>query len=227
MDSDIKRKINTIGKVWRILTIIAKVIVIVGIVCLALIGTLSLVLPKDSVKISLSGAAQFEISEKLYKGKIPVISSIDGMDITLAGEDFETVSVEETDEGVRVNMASDGYTLDMRSVFRACLIGLIYLTAVLVMLCFLKSLMTEFKNCDTPFSDGVIRKMTNFAWSLVPMGVLSGFSGSDWALLLNKAGGRFHFSLNLSVVLVVLILFAIVQVFKYGAQLQLQSDETL
>ena len=228
MNSEIKNKINTIGKVGRVLTVIAKIIVIAGIVCVCLAGVVGLFMPKDAVKLSMDGSMQVQVSKKLYEGKFPLIglNGIENGSFSLNGEDYEAVSVQETDDGILVDLKGDGGDMEVRTMLlRGCLIGLIYLTAALVMLCFLKSLMTELRSCDTPFASGVIKKMTNFAWSLIPMAVLSGVS-FDWSFLANSVRD-FHFSVNLSAVLVILVVLALVQVFKYGAQLQQQADETL
>ena len=228
MNSEIKNKINTIGKVGRVLTVIAKIIVIAGIVCVCLAGIAGLFMPKDAIKLSMNGSMQVQVSKKLYEGKFPVIG-LDGLEngsFSMGGEDYETVSVQETDDGILVDLKGDGGDMEVRTMLlRGCLIGLIYLTAALVMLCFLKSLMSELRSCDTPFASGVIRKMTNFAWSLVPMAVLSGVS-FDWTFLANSVKD-FHYTINLSAVLVILVVLALVQIFKYGAQLQQQADETL
>ena len=227
MDQNIKKKINTLGTVGNVLAIISRIAVIAGIVVLLLIGIAGLILPRDAVKVSMGGTMKIHVSEKLYQGKFPVISNLEDADFDFDGQEYESVQVEQTDDGVIVSAEADEMEFDLRSVSKACLVGLIYLTAVLVMLYFLGSLMKEFKRCDTPFSEGVIRKMTNFAWSLVPMAVLSGFSGRINVGSLKAFSADLSYTINLSVMLVILVIFALVQVFKYGAALQQQADETL
>ena len=170
---------------------------------------------------------KIQVSEKLYEGRFPVVSNQEDADFDFDGQEYESVSVEKTDDGVIVNAEADEMEFDLRSVSKACLVGIVYLAAVLVMLYFLGSLMKEFKRCDTPFSEAVIRKMSNFAWSLVPMAVLSGFSGRINVGSLKALSMDVNYTINLSVVLVILVIFALVQVFKYGAGLQQQADETL
>lgn len=233
MNTEIKSRINTIGTVGRILTIIAIVIVIVAIVCTCLGTIVTVAFPRDALTVSLDGEAQIHVSEKLYSGRFPVIGlddlrEHDEFNFKVSGAKFSTVDVEETGDGIVVHAAAENLSLDIHGLFRVCLLALIYLAAVLVMLYFLKSLMTEFKTCDTPFAPSVIKKMTNFGWSLIPMAVLSGVSGSSWTTLVFNGGVKdFDYTLNLSMVLVILVVLALVQVFKYGAQLQQQSDETL
>ena len=163
MDQNIKKKINTLGTAGNVLAIIARIAVIAGIVCLFLIGIAGLILPRDAVKVSMGGTMEIQVSEKLYEGRFPVVSNLEDADFDFDGQEYESVQVEQTDDGVIVSAEADEMEFDLRSVSKACLVGLIYLTAVLVMLYFLGSLMKEFKRCDTPFSDGVIRTMTNCA----------------------------------------------------------------
>ena len=227
MDQNIKKKINTLGTVGNVLAIISRIAVIAGIVVLLLIGIAGLILPRDAVKVSMGGTMKIHVSEKLYQGKFPVISNLEDADFDFDGQEYESVKVEQTDDGVIMSAEAERMEFDLRSVSKACLVGIVYLTAVLVMLYFLGSLMKEFKRCDTPFAEGVIRKMTNFAWSLIPMAVLSGFSGRINVGSLKALSMDLSYTINLSVVLVILVVFALVQVFKYGAGLQQQADETL
>jgi len=227
MDQNMKKKINTLGTVGNVLAILSRIVVIAGIVVLLLIGIAGLILPRDAVKVSMGGTMEIQVSEKLYEGRFPVVSNLEDADFDFDGQEYESVKVEQTDDGVIMSAEAERMEFDLRSVSKACLVGIVYLTAVLVMLYFLGSLMKEFKRCDTPFAEGVIRKMTNFAWSLIPMAVLSGFSGRINVGSLKALSMDLSYTINLSVVLVILVVFALVQVFKYGAGLQQQADETL
>ena len=65
--------------------------------------------------------------------------------------------------------------------------------------------------------------MKNFGYSLIPLAVLSGTSENTWNIL--DVG--VHAGIDLKVVFVILVVFMLVMVFSYGAELQKQSDETL
>lgn len=237
MNSEIKKKVNTVGKVGHILAVIAKIFLIAGMVCMILGIAVGVIFPRDAVQADLSGEVTVHVSEKLYKGKFPVIGSLEDPEdwnIKIAGEDFDDVRIEKTDGGIDITGSMRGAVPVLGTLFKGCVLGLVYMTAVLVVFCFLDALMKEFRTCETPFSPGVVRKMSNFAWSLLPMGLLSGFSGGEVlpvrffsvnTFSVNGIGSEF--TINISVVLMILVVFALVQVFKYGAELQQQADETL
>ena len=99
------------------------------------------------------------------------------------------------------------------------------LGSIAFMLHTLKWLMKVLKSCETPFCDDVIKKMTLFANSLIPAIILNMVCGGMWSSL--GKGTEFGLTVNLGSVLLVAVLYLLVVVFKYGAQLQQESDETL
>lgn len=237
MDSELRKKVNTVGKVGHILAVIAKIFLIVGMVCMVLGIIVGAVFPRDAVQADLAGEVTVHISEKLYKNRFPVIGNLgDPKDwnIQLGGEEFDDVRIEKTDGGIDIIGSMRGAVPVFGAVLKSCVLGLIYMTAVFVVFCFLDTLMKEFRTCGTPFAPGVIRKLSNFAWSLIPMGLLSGFSGGEvlparfFSVNAFSADGLGKgFTVNISVLLFILVVFALVQIFKYGAELQQQADETL
>ena len=237
MNNEIRKKVNTVGKVGHILAVIAKIFLIAGMVCMILGIAVGVIFPRDAVQADLSGEVTVHVSEKLYKGKFPVIGSLEDPEdwnIKLAGEDFDELRVEKTDSGLDIIGSMSGQVPVLGAVFKGCVLGLVYLTAVLVTFFFLDALMKAFRTCETPFAPDVIRKMSNFAWSLIPMGLLSGFSGGEIlpirffsANAFSVDGSDGEFTINISVILMILVVFALVQIFKYGAELQQQADETL
>ena len=68
--------------------------------------------------------------------------------------------------------------------------------------------------------------MQNLAYALIPWAFATSFKDAATESLI-KGGNDFAWSLDLGVVLVVLVVFLLVYIFKYGAILQQESDETL
>ena len=110
--------------------------------------------------------------------------------------------------------------------------------ATIVTFIFLMKLANEFQHCDTPFTTNAIRKMTVFAWVLLGIAILSNIasivlnvvsyshfqmlnSGSILTLLISKL-----LSPDFSVLAALALLF-LTKIFRYGAELQKESDETL
>ena len=97
---------------------------------------------------------------------------------------------------------------------------------LLVGIIFAGRLAKSFRDCESPFEERVIRRMKQFAYSLIPWAVLSSISGSlDQRLWM--AGGGLSFDLNVGMIVVVLVILALAYIFQYGAILQRESDETL
>ena len=111
----------------------------------------------------------------------------------------------------------------------------------IVVYAFLFRVATEFQRCDSPFEDNLIHQMSVFGWSLLGLAILSAlFSGiSNLIVTVEDYGGNtFNYARSIyegikalilpSLSLVVsLIVLCMVRIFRYGAQLQKQSDETL
>ncbi|MDE6087635.1 MAG: hypothetical protein K2G25_04550, partial [Oscillospiraceae bacterium] len=65
--------------------------------------------------------------------------------------------------------------------------------------------------CETPFEENVLKTMKNFGFALIPTG-----------LVCLSDGG---ISLTAIVLIIAIIIFT--YIFKYGAELQKESDETV
>ena len=91
----------------------------------------------------------------------------------------------------------------------------------------LAKLMKAFKVCTTPFSEDIIRKLRNVAISLIPWALLEPMCEEVIRYALSPNKMQFGVSISMGMVLVVISFLIIVEIFKYGAMLQQESDETL
>ena len=85
--------------------------------------------------------------------------------------------------------------------------------------------MKALRKCETPFCESVIKSMSRFAISLIPAVFMNMVCGGMWSSLFSGSG--FAMTVNLGSVLLVAVIFLLIAVFKYGALLQQESDETL
>ena len=83
-----------------------------------------------------------------------------------------------------------------------------------------------FQACRSPFDEPVIHRMNTFAWTLIVCAVVSCFARASVAAILS-GWQRMSFNLNLTSVFTALMVFFLCMVFRYGAQLQREADETL
>lgn len=218
------KKINTIGKVSRIVLTVFRVFAVIGIVG-CLVGAV------------LGGIAAASVPDDAFKADISINGTvtIDGARIPSFVSD-EITGLEETD--VRFGMGNfdikllidefkdgsvNGYTIDgnafitngtmlMLGIVGFCIVGAIGSGVMLVVIIFGGKLAKALETCDSPFEEKVLRSMKRFAFSLIPVGVI--------VFCVDGAAG-------LTTAFVVAAIFLFTYVFKYGAELQQDADETV
>ena len=116
--------------------------------------------------------------------------------------------------------------ITMRRLTGTLIVALITLAMSLVTVVFIRSLCKAVESCASPFEDNVIRRMTALAYSLIPWCIISSLSNSVFtSVFSNKV--NINLGIDLGMVFVVLVVLALAYIFKYGAMLQRESDETL
>lgn len=236
MNASIKKKVNGIGLAGRIVSII--MIVCMALACFGLsVATIFFAaIPKDKVTLDVKTDFSVMISKDLFKDQFDKITD---EEISKANEEMKKefdsdgdpieMELKKTGEGVTASGKTDNYTLSASQLFPICLSGLIRCAAILVIFVFLLRLSDAFRTCDTPFDEGVIKKMMTFAWVLLGGAVLMGlsFTGSISGMGIYSKLGGVSYSVRFTPVLVALIVLFLSSVFRYGAKLQKESDETL
>ena len=138
------------------------------------------------------------------------------------------VTLEKVDQGlmVHVNDLDEIKRLGVRDGLKAILAGLIALACGIVTLTMFRKLCEAFSVCRTPFDEAVIARMTTFAWTLIVCAVVGCFATAAASAVV--AGfSKMNFNLSLTPIFTALIVFFLCMVFRYGAQLQREADETL
>lgn len=233
MKAEAVKKINTMGKVGSILAIIANVCVAVGILGVIAVMVVTAVIPKGCAVVKTEGtfdvdldlAAVDRVLSDEEQARINALSTA-GDRIAINGEEMAQLTAEATATAVKVTADSKTLTLDIHDLSRYLWPALLALVAMEVTFIFALRLCNAFKRCISPFEENVIAKMKALAWSLLPWIVLPAFAESALTNLLS-GGFRWNFSLDLTMIVTVLIVFVLVRIFQYGAILQQESDETL
>ena len=229
------KKINSIGNVCHIFAIITKVLLIISFV--ALIGTsfVIAILPNDLVTATMSGKTSINVNLEDFDVKF---SDEDRTKITeaLTGDDNANIKVNNSDYGIIETEVGESY-IDMKAetpevifFFKDLLVILFaaMLTTAMsfVTVIFVDRLFVALKNCSSPFDENVIKKMQQFAYSLIPWSIISSMSDS---VITSFFAAKVNVTLKIDfrMLFMVLIILAIAYIFKYGAILQQESDETL
>ena len=220
---NVKKKINTFGKVGKIITIVLIVLMFIAEGAL-LIGTVVLsILPKEAITLSIEGKAGvvFDGSYFGLKDSDLTIVPDSGMNISIGNFGSNATAVVNGNK-IEAYAESGVFTYNLADALRICIAGIVSIAAVLVVLFFLKALMNEFMTCDSPFCNGVVNKMRNFAISLIPTAVVAEIATAVIGKMFIHG-----FSINIGTVAFVVLIFMLVMIFKYGTQLQKQYDETV
>ena len=238
-------KIRKVGKVSRVITIIAKVAIIISMVMTLAGAVMCFSLPKDTVKVKVAGTTDMDInygalgiSEEEIRSEFPQ----DGLDVKITStqvgspespfglkiseQDYKPVDVVYEDGKVLAKMESDGAEITLGDMGAMLLVATVAMGLLLIIFCFGDAMCNAFANCETPFEEKVIKKMQNLAIALIPWGIISPTLISAMEGFM-QGGLHLDFSIDMGLVVVVLIVFLLVHVFKYGAILQQESDETL
>lgn len=234
------KRINTMGKVGRIIsTIIAVFMILAAILTAVGVGVFA-VMPKDSLEIVVSGNADVTAKgEFLESIANAVLDSSEGGkgEVFIGGSDSVAIGNIENDipEDVNVQKKENGIILSVnnaklntgvgRVLYVLCVILVDLICGIIVMF-MIRTLMKSIELCETPFCDNVIKNMKNFGFSLIPFAFLRLFSENlPSALYSDKID--FSLGVDLTVVIGILVVFMLVMIFTYGAKLQKESNETL
>ena len=121
-----------------------------------------------------------------------------------------------------IDATANSVTFSKGKLLLSLVSTVLFLLSVVIVLYMVKAL----KECDTPFAETVITAMKRFAYALIPAVVLSAVTEGLWSMFISGGNG-IELSLNLGGLLLIAVIFILVMVFTYGAELQRESDETL
>ncbi len=224
MENKIKRKINTFGKVAKILTMIVIVFLLVVEGFLLVGSIITAVVPKDSVTVDTGSDTRIDVDTNYF--------GLNGRQffIKIGNTELYVGHLEKGEFDVKsengcltlIGNAQDKH-YDLNTALLWIICEMMSFAAIIIALYFFKSLMKQFMVCDTPFSNGVVKKMRAFAIALIPCMVAYHAAGIAKNNIFGNDGSL---SLILSVVFV-LVIFVLTMIFKYGTELQKEHDDTV
>ena len=228
MKQEIVAKINKFGKIGEVIAQISRILVVLGAVILLAAGIFMLAMPKDLYEVDVYTGMNVDvyldaIGETVTDEDIAELSS----GVALNGNDMEMVdfSVDRDNNMVSIQMASQP-----TDIFHPVKIVILVMVLTLLMvvnfitITFIVKLCKEFKTCETPFSAGVIKRIKQVGFSLIPWCVVypTAEAAADFML-----SNNLNVSVDIGMIIMVLVVLALAYIFQYGAMLQQESDETL
>ena len=230
------KKINTAGLVGYILSIILIIGVIVAMVGIVICTIGAAAISDNNINVKIATNVEINSTGDFLK-KLGSFISIDGIDdlsslaedakdnIKVNDEDLAELQVQENDSGFVINAKTNEITINMKKIIVALIAALIFLVFVNYALFMLKALMNSLKKCETPFSEEIINRMTKFSYAIIIVVVLNTILSGFWSSLTTSY--NYQLDINVESILFVAIIYILIVVFKYGAKLQKESDETL
>ena len=228
-------KINKIGKAGRILSKIAMIALEIGCVAMIVCGIMFLAIAKEDFILKMSDEATLTVNldskmvstltsakKDAESGDLPQGSaSINGVDYS-----FEDVTFDQNGKIANFKLQGDGATITSIRIAAICFMAAAFMAINAFLFFYVGKLCKSLETCNSPFEEGIINGMRNCAWILIPWCVLgSGFQSFMATAFTSNI--RTGFNVSIPTAIVILLLFGLAYVFKYGAVLQTESDETL
>ncbi|MBQ7131991.1 MAG: hypothetical protein IJO29_05420 [Oscillospiraceae bacterium] len=224
------KKINTIGKGASAVAIVAKIVLVIGFIATLVTGIAMLFVPDDFISADVNADAHIFIDgDKLpfvFSGSIEEVSKeLQDVDVDFADFTLDIKDNSKSDDELDFTMDMHLFELDGRDLSFVIGVGLIFssliFVAMYVIMIFVHKLAKALSTCQSPFEENVVKRMKHFAFSMIPWAVLSCFGGNI------SNGVNIGINIDVISVLVVAMIFLLVYIFDFGAQLQRQADETL
>ncbi len=231
MKQEVVAKINKFGKIGEVIAQISRIFVILGAVILLAAGILMLARPKDLFTLDYYVGMDMQvdldaIGETVTDEDIEELS-MEAYSVAVDGEEMEMVdfTVDRDNNTVAIEMASQP-----TNIFHPVKIVIFILVETLLMvvnfitITFIIKLCKEFKTCETPFSAGVIKRIKQVGFSLIPWCIMYPTAEAAANFMVSN---NLNISIDIGMIIMVLVVLALAYIFQYGAMLQQESDETL
>ncbi len=232
-------KINKLGNISNIIVKICKIFTIIGFVFL-IIGTIvMLALPKQLIKMNLGATADIIVDVSAFgltfteEDRLSLMEELNGdlkeetsVSMGLNGAEYVAGDVTVDESTICINTAVDVYTIEFGDLVLVFGLGIISVVALFVTLTFAGKLCRAFRDCQSPFEENVVKNLHTFAYSLLPWVIMSSLAESiSNSVFTNNF--EIMVGVDMGILLLIFFIFLLAYIFKYGAVLQKESDETL
>lgn len=231
MKQEVISKINKFGKIGEVIAQISRIFVILGAVILLAAGIFMLAMPKGLFEFDFYTGMSMDVNldaigETITDEDIEELN-MEAYSVAVDGEEMEMVdfTVDRDNNTVAIEMASQP-----TNIFQPAKIVIFILVETLLMavnfitITFIIKLCKEFKTCETPFSAGVIKRIKQVGFSLIPWCIVYPTAEAAANFMVSN---NLNISIDVGMIIMVLVVLALAYIFQYGAMLQQESDETL
>ena len=218
MKNKITAKINEFGRMGRIVSRIMQGISL-ACACVLLICTLivCLFVPTDSLKFS--GTAQGILSYSTEQ-KVIGFNHMESQNKNFMGADLKIDVSEEADQtednvkNIDISASAEKIT-EKQFKGIVALVGsgaTLILLSIYVIFVFAVKLCKALEVCNSPFEADILNAMKKLAYSFIPYGIVS-------IIFMGVSA--------ISIIMTVIVVFMLMYIFSYGAELQQELDDTV
>ncbi len=221
-------KINTMGKVGFIISLILEILVGVFASQVIIAIIFFMILPKDFLSVSTNTQVESVIDFNKIPGITPEVfqEALKNGTVTINNNDMAVSDVDIENGVMNVSTEVKTNTFELKNLIPFFVSVLLQLICGFVSLWFVCKLCKNIKTCTSPFDASVIGGLRSVAFSLIPLAFFDTIT-SAFESAISTGNVNIAVSINLVVVFAILIIFSLSYIFKYGAVLQEESDETL
>ena len=253
MNANAIKKVNHFGKAGKIVMTILLIAAILVTLVSGVATIYTATLPKDAVKVTVTNHAEFKIDE----GSFPAIWSFLVQHVSYAADqdpsarlkddggkvlppegtelhtelDFfrqsyssATIRSEKNEKIIDANSAPEEYVSS--DLVLLLVFATLFAASVAAALLMLQKLFKVLAGCTSPFCVEFVSRLRTFGYSLPPVAVFASV-GETLAVRFLSAGRDTAVSVQWGVLITFAVTMCLVTVFRYGVQLQKESDETL
>ena len=231
MKQEVVAKINKFGKIGEVIAQISRIFVILGAVILLAAGIFMLAVPKDLFTLDYYVGMDMQVDldavgETITEDDMAELEA-DAYTVTTSDTEMVIVDVEADEEANTLNVKFASEPTNMFNATKIVifiLLQLLLLVVNFITITFIVKLCKEFKTCETPFSAGVIKRIKQVGFSLIPWCIMYPTAEAATNFMVSN---NLNISIDIGMIIMVLVVLALAYIFQYGAMLQQESDETL
>lgn len=225
-------KINKMGKVGQIIARIVNIFMVLGMVAVIAAMIFFMVIPKDLVTFQISGMVDLSVNidslgqKFTEENKEEILEALGVDEIGFNDVEYGMQDIQVTDDEIFVKTSAENISFQLGDLVFLMAAVAISILMVAIVIYFAQRLCKAFRYCESPFEEKVIKSMQQLAISVIPWALVSAILDSYMTHFFTK-GRELSLQLDFGKIVIALIIFALTYVFKYGAVLQQESDETL
>lgn len=253
MNPKLLSNVNRFGKIGKMIMTLLLVVAIIITLLLATATIYVSTLPKDAVKVTITNHAEFKINKNIFSSVWSMLT--DGFSYAsneapsgIADEsDGKILPPENTEINTELNFFDQSYASERlrsegnKKIIEAIsepseyhssdLMSLLIFATLLaasaaVTLFMLRKLFQVLCTCESPFCTDFVTKLRGFGYTLLPVTLFASI-GETLAIRFLSAGEKTGISVQWGLLVAFAVTMCLVTVFRYGVQLQKESDETL